>query len=133
MMIIIVFIFILYNVSLVQSRHFLGGTISWTPLNKTNGSSIISVLFTQSYQWRQTDTYCNQSFIYNYPPALPSDSETLDCVTTPASSCGGYLTLKTKGYCTDSSTALNLRASQISNVVNITVGSKFCVAFQSQY
>ncbi|CAF4427666.1 unnamed protein product, partial [Adineta steineri] len=93
--------------------HFLGGTISWKVVNNNNVTNgIVSVMFTQSYQWVKSATYCNQSYIFALPP-LSSIPAVLKCITAP-SSCGGYTSLNTQGYCTASR-------------------SKFCVAFQNEY
>lgn len=128
---IIVFTFIISHLPLVQSEYFLGGTISWKPMNNTDTSSVIPVMFTQSYQWSAAQTACNQSRIYNLP-SVPSDNDTFDCVSN-ATLCGGFLPLDTKGYCIDASISLDSRSTQISNVENITADSSFCVAFQSAY
>ncbi|CAF1104328.1 unnamed protein product [Adineta ricciae] len=114
----------------VESRHFLGGTISWKVLNNENQtSSSVPVTFTQSYQWKESATYCNQSLIFVYPP-VSVNPDILQCVS-PTSLCGGYTTLSTQGYCMDSSLISDTRSSYILHTENITVGSKFCVAFQN--
>ena len=116
----------------VESRHFLGGTISWKVLNNENPTnSSVPVTFTQSYQWKESATYCNQSLIFVYPP-VSVNPDILQCVS-PTSLCGGYTTLSTQGYCMDSNLISDTRASYILHTENITVGSKFCVAFQNIY
>jgi hypothetical protein len=129
---IIVFILIIIShLSLVQSKHFLGGTVSWKPMNNTNINSVLPVMFTQSYQWTASQTGCNQSHIYNLA-SVPVYNDTFSCVSN-ASLCGGFFPLDPKGYCVDTSIALDSRSTQISNVENITANSTFCVAFQSLY
>ncbi len=128
---IIIYIFNILNLSFVQSSHFLGGTISWKSMNNTDISSIIPIMFTQSYQWGASATVCNQSGIYNLPN-MPSQNDSFKCVSN-SSLCGGFLSLETNGYCIDSSYSLNSRSTQISNVENITANSIFCVAFQNIY
>jgi hypothetical protein len=119
------------SLSLVQSKHFLGGTVSWKTMNNTDNNSVIPVMFTQSYQWNAMQTACNQSRIYNLA-SVTSDNDTFDCVSN-TSLCGGFLTLDPKGYCVDASIVLDSRSTQIYNVENITVDSTFGVAFQSIY
>ncbi|CAF0967799.1 unnamed protein product [Rotaria sordida] len=127
--ILIIIIYILTN--FVESTHFYGGTITWKPTDNTTTGSTLPIIFTQSYQWRQSGplTYCNQSYVLNHSPQIPTGISKLICVTSN-SSCGGYNALNISGYCTDFSTILDLSSSQISTVQNITIGSKFCIAFQ---
>ncbi|CAF0742776.1 unnamed protein product [Adineta steineri] len=126
---IIIYLFIISNLSLIQSKHFLGGTISWKVIDNDITNSSIPVIFTQSYQWTETATYCNQSYIV--PPSGSSIPSVLACVNTTNSSCGGYTSLNALGHCVDSSNVFNSRTSQILDTENIAIGSKFCVAFQN--
>lgn len=100
---------IILNSSAVQSNYFLGGTISWKVQYNTNRSSIIPTIITQSYQWKNSVTNCN---------------DTLKCVNDP-SVCGGFQTLNN---CVDDSPS-----TQILNIENLTENAMFCIAFQSQY
>jgi hypothetical protein len=133
MLVFIAYIFIIFNYSFIQSVHFLGGTISWKPINNEDSNPTIPVMFTQSYQWKESATDCNQSYVYNLP-SIPvyGYPEILKCVNV-SNNCGGFITLGTKGHCIDSSTILDARSTQISDVENITADSKFCVVYQSQY
>ncbi|CAF4705999.1 unnamed protein product [Rotaria sp. Silwood1] len=131
-LIIIIYISTIFHLFIVESSHFYGGTVTWKSLdNKANGSTV-SVMFTQSYQWRQSAaaSYCDQSYVLNQSPLIPTVITKLLCITSPISSCGGYYALNTNEYCTDFSTFLDSSSGQISAVQNITIGSKFCVAFQ---
>ncbi|CAF4906980.1 unnamed protein product [Rotaria sp. Silwood1] len=131
-LIIIIYISTIFHLFIVESSHFYGGTVTWKSLdNKANGSTV-SVMFTQSYQWRQSAaaSYCDQSYVLNQSPLIPTVITKLQCITSPISSCGGYYALNTNEYCTDFSTFLDSSSGQISAVQNITIGSKFCVAFQ---
>ena len=116
----------------VQSTHFYGGTVTWKPMNNTDTGSTISVMFTQSYQWRRSRAGCGctTSTILNLSPLIPATSDKLDCVTTPISFCGGYTPISINEYCTDYSTLVDSSSGQISTVTNIAAGSVFCVAFQ---
>jgi hypothetical protein len=128
---IIIYFLTLFNLSLVQSTHFYGGTVTWKPLNNTDSNPTIPIMFTQSYQWRRSyiGAYCNESYVLNQSPLIPTPSTSLLCVTTPSSLCGGYGTILTSGHCTDFSALVDSSSSQISTVENIAAGSKFCVAF----
>ncbi|CAF3882356.1 unnamed protein product [Rotaria sordida] len=117
----------------VESSHFYGGTVTWRPMSNTDTSSKVSILFTQSYQWRRSygsATFCDQTIITNQSPKLVSGSDTLQCTTTPSSACGSYSSIDIGEYCTDFSTIVDSSSGQISTLQNITAGSKFCVAFQ---
>lgn len=131
MLIFFVYIFIISHNCFIESVHFLGGTISWKPMNNEETNSPVPVMFTQSYQWKLSATYCNQSRVYNLP-SVPAAPDLLECVSA-SNLCGGFVSLGTKGYCIDSSTILDSRSTQISDVENITADSKFCIAFQSIY
>jgi hypothetical protein len=115
---------------IVESSHFYGGTVTWKPLNNTDLNSIVAIMFTQSYQWRDSQTHCDQSYILNQFPKIPMNTDTLQCVTIPSTSCGNYTPVSVNGYCTDFSTLFDSSSSQISDVENITIDSNFCVAYQ---
>ncbi|CAF1307645.1 unnamed protein product [Adineta ricciae] len=87
-------------------------------------------MFTQSYQWQQTNTQCDQTFIGNQTRKIPSDIGTLECATN-LSSCENYTALDVNGYCTDYSKIMDTSSSQISNIETIAMDSKFCVAYQN--
>ncbi|CAF0863425.1 unnamed protein product [Rotaria sordida] len=97
----------------------------------------VSVMITQSYQWKRSwigpwgsgITYCNQSIILNQTPKIPASNSYLTCVT---SSCGGYVNTSIDEYCTDYSSLIDSSSGQISTLQNITAGSKFCVAFRDK-
>ncbi|UJR29322.1 hypothetical protein I4U23_010534 [Adineta vaga] len=99
--------------------------------NRTNlnFSLTLPIMFTQSYQWRRTQTYCDQTFIGNQTRKIPMNGDKLQCVTN-SSLCGNYAPLSVNGYCTDFSTFIDTSSSQISNIETITMDSKFCVAYQ---
>ena len=77
------FFFILFYFVIVESSHFYGGTVTWKPMNNTDVNSTISIMFTQSYQWRESQTHCDQSYILNQSPKIPMNADTLQCVTSP--------------------------------------------------
>ncbi|CAF1510665.1 unnamed protein product [Rotaria sp. Silwood1] len=131
-LIIITYILTLLDIFFVESSHFSGGTVTWKPIANTITGSTVSVMFTQSYQWRlSTAGYCNQTYIVNRSPLIPSMSGILACVSSHTGFCGGYSSMSIFEYCTDYSTFLDSSSGQISTVQTITIGSQFCVAFQS--
>src|SRR5690349_5163226 len=120
-LIFIVYILIISIFSFVQSIHFYGGTMTWKPMNNTNTNSQISVMFIQSYQWRRTRAYCDQSTILDQTPLIPGENGTLNCVTIPSSSCDGYQSISINEYCTDFSSLIDSSSGQISTIRNITI------------
>ena len=112
--------------SLIQANHFYGGTITWRYSNLIYFGVGGNTVFTQSYQWRQSQTLCDQSFIANQTQ-IPSGADLLQCVT---GACGGYSSSSVNGYCTDFDLNLTSSSSQISYGKTITIGSSFCVAYQ---
>ena len=128
--IIAVFLSLFCCFSVVQSTYFHGGTVSWRYSNLTNASVREAIIFTQSYQWEQSQTLCDQSLIVNRTQQVPSGSDLLACVTSPSSACGGYSSLSVNGYCTDFSSNLTSSLTQRSDAEVIRMGSNFCVAYQ---
>ncbi len=106
--------------------------MSWKATNRTDISSTIPIMFTQSYQWAVSVTSCNQSSHISNLPGVFTLPDMLACASN-SSLCGGYSPLQTRGYCVDSSLSLNSRSTQISNIENITANSSFCIAFQSKF
>ncbi|CAF0900441.1 unnamed protein product [Rotaria sordida] len=125
------------NIQLLSHLHFYGGTVTWKPMDKHATGTHVSVMITQSYQWKRSwigpwgsgITYCNQSIILNQTPKIPASNSYLTCVT---SSCGGYVNTSIDEYCTDYSSLIDSSSGQISTLQNITAGSKFCVAFRDK-
>ncbi|UJR07174.1 hypothetical protein I4U23_011462 [Adineta vaga] len=135
----LIFILIcIWNISLIELKHFYGGTVTWKPMTKNVTGSTVAIMFTQSYQWKRTwtpssgggSTYCDKTTILNRSPKIPVSGDNLLCVS---GSCGGYTNIPVDEYCTDFSTVVDSSSGQISTLRTITVGSKFCVAFQSKY
>jgi hypothetical protein len=127
MPIIIVLLSVFCCCSLVQANHFYGGTVNWRFTNLTYFSSSDNIIVTQSYQWRQSQTLCDPLVIVNRTRLIPSGADLLQCVT---SACGGYSSSSVNGYCTDFDSNLTSSSSQIFHRKSISMGSKFCVAYQ---
>jgi hypothetical protein len=106
------------------------------PMNNNATGSKISVMFTQSYQWKRSFTYtnsigyCDQSIIFNRSSLIPLNGKTLKYVTVPTSYCDGYIPISTDEYCTDFSALMDSSSEEASTIKNITAESKFCVTFQ---
>ena len=118
----------------INATHFEGGTITYKVLN-TSGSTV-SILLTQTYVYDYTKIYCNNSMILNQAPKLLFASPYLEdnskvlCIENCTQS-GGYVAPSVVSYCTDYSVGLGITVGQRSDVINITNGSYFLVAYQS--
>ncbi|CAF1505411.1 unnamed protein product [Rotaria sordida] len=89
-------------------------------------------MFTQAYQWRlSTAGYCDQNYVMNKSPLIPTQTGTLTCISSTTGFCGGYSSMSIVEYCTDFSSFLDSSSGQISTAQTITIGSQFCIAFQS--
>ncbi|UJR12511.1 hypothetical protein I4U23_016686 [Adineta vaga] len=132
-MLIKVIIQLILSISVSKSSHFYGGTITWKPMNNTATGSMISVMFTQSYQFKRSIyktngyDYCNETIIINQSPKIPNSGQTLTCISA---SCANYVPVSINEYCTDFSVVRDSSSGQISTIQDITIGAKFCVAFQ---
>ena len=129
-----VLIYVLICTDINDGTHFLGGTITYKVLN-TSGS-IVSIVLTQTYIYDYTKITCTNSMIANQTPKLSfnppyrENSDRVNC-TQYCNQSGGYVPPSVVSYCTDYSTALGITVGQRSDVINITNGSYFLVAYQS--
>ncbi|CAF1020275.1 unnamed protein product [Rotaria sordida] len=108
---IILFLLILIGTNPIDSDHFNGGTIRWTPENRNSTSSSIRITITQSYSW----TYPTISCLTDVPTSTnwflyPSVS--LTCIAN-CSTQGGYSSnpINILTDCTSYSTSLGVLTS----------------------
>jgi hypothetical protein len=120
----------------INATHFEGGTITYKVLNASG--SIVSIVVTQTYIYDYTKINCNQSMIANQSPKLYfnpliylENSATVNC-TQYCNQSGGYKPVSVVSYCTDYSVSLGITVGQRSDTMNITNGSYFLIAYQSQ-
>jgi hypothetical protein len=127
------FIYIIIYTS-INATHFEGGTITYKIVN-TSGSNVLIAL-TQTYIYDYTKIYCNNSMIANQSPKLLFASPYLEnsskvlCIQNCTQS-GGYVAPGVVAYCTDYSVGLGITVGQRSDIITITNGSYFVVAYQS--
>jgi len=121
---------------IINASHFEGGTITYKILNKSG--SVVSILLTQTYIYDYTKIACNNSMIANQSPKLYFDpsvyqenNETINCIQY-CNQSGGYKAPTVVSYCTDYSASLGITVGQRSDIINITNGSYFIVAYQGQ-
>ena len=122
--------------AIVEASHFRGGTITWKPVNNniTVGSKV-PIIITQTYLWTKSDIVCTNTMIASQSPVVDLNGhsgygQNLTCIAN-CSTTGGYIGNEPPiaGYCTDTSSALDLTVSQRSDMRNLTVSSYFIVAF----
>ena len=120
----------------IDTTHFQGGTLSYKILH-TSGSSV-SIVLTQTYIYDYKKIPCNDSMIANQSPQLyfnPSSYyepyQSVQCVQY-CNQSAGYVAPSVVSHCTDYSKALSITVGQRSDVINLTNGSYFLVAYQSR-
>jgi hypothetical protein len=117
---------------MVNSSHFQGGTITYKIVG-TSGSTA-SIMITQTYIYRWPVVYCDDATILAQSPVNISYYAEYYVNLTCVSNCnntGGYQPVPIITYCTDYSSATDITVTQRTDVVNITIGAYFTVAFQS--
>ena len=126
-----ILLFILY-VNNVCSRHFRGGTITYKIIG-TSGSTVF-IQITQTYLYTWPLIYCDEAAIWSQStPNMSSFSEyyyQLNCISDCATS-GGYQPVPVRTYCTDYSAPMTISVTQRTDIVNLTSGAYFTVAFAS--
>ena len=121
----------------IYGNHFLGGTITWRPLNESATGSPVAIVITQTYLFNYTAMQCsnamilNNSFVPNYFGVLAS--EKLECVTNCASGAVGYPNISVIPRCTDFSVPGVSIVGQRSDIVYLQSGSDFSAAFKGWF
>ncbi|CAF1046054.1 unnamed protein product [Adineta steineri] len=131
----ILFLYICFGLTtLTKSVHFLGGTITWRPLNASATGSPVAIVITQTYSWTYTNMACSNSLIASngYIPnyALVSSSA-LACINNCGAGSAGYSSLGVLPRCTDFSNVADTSIGQRVDIVNLAVNAGFSVAYQS--
>ena len=129
-------VFILLSKS-IHGNHFLGGTITWRPLNQSATGSPVAIVITQTYSFNYTAMQCtnamimNNSLVPNYLSTLTA--EKLECVTNCATGAVGYTNISVIPRCTDFSVPGVTTVGQRSDIVYLQSGSDFSASFISIY
>ncbi|CAF2386242.1 unnamed protein product [Rotaria sp. Silwood2] len=120
---------------IVHGSHFLGGTISWHPLDESATGSPVAIVITQTYSWTYSRITCTTTDIatnalipvgaYTY-----LTTETLSCITNCNSGSTGYIPPSIRPRCTDISAPLDTTVEQRSDIVYLSAGDDFSVVFQ---
>ncbi|CAF0954615.1 unnamed protein product [Didymodactylos carnosus] len=123
---------IIFNV--YASEHFYGGSVTYRVVNNTaTGGAPVPIVIVQTYVWSYPTIYCNVSSIRNQTQLDLSGhsgyGDYLDCIAD-CSTSGGFLPIPITPYCTDYSAPLGYTIGQRSDIVYVSLGSYFTVAFQ---
>ncbi|CAF0756275.1 unnamed protein product [Didymodactylos carnosus] len=129
---------LILSISCVLTTHFLGGSITWHPLNSSSTNSPVQIVITQTYLWKQTTYSCSAAQIASGTYQIPignslGGNESLRCISPPATCPSDWDTQKPtiKPYCTDVSSDLVTTVGQRSDVVTLDANANFTIAFQS--
>jgi hypothetical protein len=121
-------------VFLVNGSHFLGGTITWRPLNESATGSPVAIVITQTYSWTYSLMSCDNTLIANNQP-VPAyglvGSQTLSCIDNCGAGSAGYSNIGVLPLCTDFSSPVGTTVGQRSDIVYLDSGDNFSVAYQS--
>ena len=118
---------------LVDGNHFLGGTISWQPLNASSTGSPIAIVVKQTYLWTYSLMACTSSMIANnqfLPSYAGVSTDMLNCVFNCGTLSTGYSAIDVIPRCTDFSAALGITVGQRSDIVYLQSGDDFAIAYQ---
>ena len=122
--------------SIVKSVHFLGGTITWHPLNQSAVGTPVAIVITQTYHWTYPRILCTDAMVAaNQPVSLgiytTFATQTLDCIANCGNGSLGYIPPSIVPRCTNISIPSNITYSQRSDIVFLQAGNDFSVAFRS--
>ena len=120
---------------LVHGYHFLGGTITWRPLNESATGSPVAIVITQTYSWTQSRIPCTNADILArnlLPVGVYSYliTQTLDCISNCGAGSAGYIAPSVRPQCTDISSPLGTVVGQRSDIVYFQEDDDFSAAFQ---
>lgn len=121
-------------VQVVDSKHFLGGTINWRLLNTSAADTPVNIVITQTYSWTHSLVECTEDMTATNQ-LIPINgtyvslgNRTLDCIGNCGSS-GGYVAPSIIPYCTDISPLVGTTVAQRLDTVSIQAGADFFVGF----
>lgn len=118
-----------------RGTHFLGGTITWRPVDPLNTGSPVSLIITQTYSWTWSIAQCSSNNIANgnsipFSNNFNGINNRLNCV----SGCGtatGYVAPGIWPDCTDVSVVQGTTVGQRTDIVTVPRNADFTVAFAS--
>jgi hypothetical protein len=131
-------VLLLWTILVVDSSHFLGGTISWHPLNASATGTPVDIVITQTYSWTYSIAACTNAMIAaNQLVPLTGvysvSGHTLSCISNCGAGAGGYVSQPVASYCTDFSSPAGTTVGQRTDTVSVQSGANFSVAYQNIY
>lgn len=118
----------------IDGSHFLGGTVTWRPLNDSATGTPVAIVITQTYSWTYSLVTCTNADIASsqYVPAYGSlSSQKLICVANCGAGSTGYSSINVIPRCTDISAPVGTTVGQRSDIVYLQAGDDFSVAYQA--
>ncbi|CAF4001369.1 unnamed protein product [Rotaria sordida] len=136
MMVVLISLLLFSSLVIVYGSHFLGGTITWHPLNESATGSPVAIVITQTYSWTYSLITCTTADIATnelipvggYTYLL---TETLPCISNCVSGAASYVPPGVRPRCTDISAPLGTTVGQRSDIVYLSTGDDFTAAFQN--
>ncbi|UJR17041.1 hypothetical protein I4U23_003939 [Adineta vaga] len=123
----LLFICVFLHISIVDTSHFRGGTITWYPLNNKPSGNTVVIQIRQRWAWRLSAALCNHLIIAS--KHLIGDPSVLSCIS---GNCNYWSnTLTTQTYCTDFSTNVDVSYGEKYDTRTIPIGVQFSIAFSS--
>lgn len=114
------------RITMIDSTHFNGGTITWFPVYPQSSSSSVLISITQTYSWSYPLVGCTT----NAPSTNGYAPTTLRCAAY-CSTDGGYSSspLSTATDCTYSSSSLSLMTSTRTRNISLNLGAYFYIGY----
>lgn len=126
---------LLFSVVVIDGWHFLGGTITWRPLNESATGTPVAIVITQTYSWTYSRMPCTSAMVASnqFVPSYYGTLLTLrlNCIANCGAGSTGYSPIDIIPYCTDFSAPVGTTVGQRSDIVYLQAGDDFSVAFQS--
>jgi hypothetical protein len=130
----IILIVLLFGlIVIIDGVHFLGGTITWRPLNESATGTPVAIVITQTYSWTYSAMPCTNAMISTnqFVPSYNSlSSQQLNCISNCGAGSVGYSSVDVIPRCTDFSAPVGTTVGQRSDIVYLQSGDDFSVAFQ---
>ncbi|CAF1022594.1 unnamed protein product [Rotaria sordida] len=119
----------------INGSHFLGGTISWRPVNASATGTSVDITITQTYSWTYSLITCTTAMITSIqliPVGFYSylTTQQLVCISNCGASSTGYVAPSVRPYCMDISAPVGTTVGQRSDIVTLQEDDDFSAAFQ---
>ena len=128
------FAIIITFIAAIHGYHFLGGTLTWRPLNESDTGSPVAIVVTQTYSWTYSLMSCTDAMIASnqfVPNYWTVSSDQLICISNCGSGSIGYSNINVIPRCTDFSAPVGTTVGQRSDIVYLDSVDNFSIAYQS--